>query len=38
MLLGYPDHFRSVIVDEVQGLPEQELRSSRLGSGWTPWT
>ena len=36
MLLGYLDHFRSVIVDTVQGLPEQELRTSRLVSGWTP--
>jgi hypothetical protein len=36
VLLSYLDYFRSVIVDKVQGLPEAELRSSRLSSGWTP--
>ena len=36
VLLGYLDHFRSVIVDKVQGLPDGELRHSRLPSGWTP--
>lgn len=35
-LLSYLDYFRSVIVDKVQGLPDEELRASRLVSGWTP--
>lgn len=36
VLLGYLDYFRSVLVAKVSGLPEQELRSSRLPSGWSP--
>lgn len=36
VLLGYLDYFRSVIVDKLQGLPDEELRRSRLPSGWTP--
>jgi uncharacterized damage-inducible protein DinB len=36
VFLGYLDYFRSVVVDKVSGLPDHELRSSRLPSGWTP--
>lgn len=36
VLLSYLDYFRSVIVDKIHGLPEQELRASRLASDWTP--
>lgn len=36
MLLGYLAYFRSVVLDRLDGLPEDELRSSRLPSGWTP--
>lgn len=36
MLLGYLDYFRSVVMTKVQGLPDGELRASRLPSGWTP--
>jgi Protein of unknown function (DUF664) len=35
LLLGYLDYYRSVIGRKVDGLPESELRSSRLPSGWT---
>ena len=36
VLLGYLDFFRSKVLDKVSGLPESELRRSRLPSGWTP--
>ena len=36
MFLGYLDFFRSKVLDKVMGLPESELRHSRLPSGWTP--
>jgi uncharacterized damage-inducible protein DinB len=36
VLLGYLDYFRSVLVTKLQALSEEELRSSRLPSGWTP--
>jgi len=37
VLLGYLDYFRSVLVTKLQGLlPADELRSSRLPTGWTP--
>jgi len=36
VLLRYLDYFRSVVVDRLTGLPESELRGSRLASGWTP--
>ncbi|TQM11029.1 DinB family protein [Pseudonocardia kunmingensis] len=36
VLLDYLDYFRSVIIDKLQGLPDHELRASRLGSRWTP--
>jgi uncharacterized damage-inducible protein DinB len=34
--LRYLDYFRAVLVAKLDGLPEDELRSSRLPSGWTP--
>ncbi len=36
VFLGYLDYFRSVVVSKLQGLPADELRSSRLPSRWTP--
>ncbi len=36
VLLGYLSYFRSVLASKLHGLPDQELRSSRLPSGWTP--
>ena len=36
VFLGYLDYFRSVLVSKVDGLPDGELRASRLPSGWTP--
>ncbi len=34
--LRYLDYFRAVLVAKLEGLPADELRSSRLPSGWTP--
>lgn len=34
--LRYLDYFRAVLVAKLKGLPDDELRSSRLPSGWTP--
>jgi uncharacterized damage-inducible protein DinB len=34
--LRYLDYFRAVLVAKLEGLPDGELRSSRLPSGWTP--
>jgi uncharacterized damage-inducible protein DinB len=36
VLLGYLDYFRSQLVTKLQSLPDGELRSSRLPTGWTP--
>jgi uncharacterized damage-inducible protein DinB len=36
VFLGYLDYFRSVLVAKLDGLTEEELRGSRLPSGWTP--
>jgi uncharacterized damage-inducible protein DinB len=36
VFLGYLDFFRSRVLDKVRGLPQRELRQSRLPSGWTP--
>ncbi|HST82321.1 MAG TPA: DinB family protein [Kineosporiaceae bacterium] len=36
VLLGYLDYFRSQLVTKLHSLPEAELRSSRLPTGWTP--
>ena len=36
LLLGYLDYYRSAVARKVDGLPDADLRSSRLPSGWTP--
>ncbi|HVB41653.1 MAG TPA: DinB family protein [Streptosporangiaceae bacterium] len=36
VFLTYLDFFRSRVVSKLDGLPESDLRSSRLPSGWTP--
>jgi uncharacterized damage-inducible protein DinB len=36
VFLGYLDYFRSRLVSKLEGLPGEELRRSRLASGWTP--
>jgi uncharacterized damage-inducible protein DinB len=36
LLLGYLDHYRSVVEAKLNGLSEAELRNTRLPSGWTP--
>src|SRR6187549_164257 len=33
---GYLDYFRAGIIAKVEALPEHDLRTSRLASGWTP--
>ena len=36
VFLGYLVYFRSRVLDKVAGLPETEVRRTRLASGWTP--
>ena len=36
VFLTYLDYFRSRLADKLDGLPDDELRRSRLPSGWTP--
>ena len=36
VFLGYLDYFRSRLVSKLEALPGDELRRSRLPSGWTP--
>jgi Protein of unknown function (DUF664) len=36
LLVGYLDYFRDAVLRKLDGMSEQELRSSRLPSGWTP--
>jgi len=36
VFLRYLDYFRSRLVSKLQALPADELRRSRLPSGWTP--
>ncbi|WP_432742605.1 DinB family protein [Streptomyces sp. JH002] len=36
LLLDYLDYYREVVVSKLAGLSEEELRSSRLPSGWAP--
>jgi uncharacterized damage-inducible protein DinB len=36
VFLRYLDYFRDRLVAKLEGLPEDELRLSRLPSGWTP--
>jgi hypothetical protein len=35
-LLAYLDYFRSVVLDKLDGLADDDLRTSRLPSGWAP--
>ncbi|MFD1830824.1 DinB family protein [Streptomyces desertarenae] len=36
LLLAYLDYYRDTVLRKLAGLPEAELRGSRLPSGWTP--
>jgi hypothetical protein len=36
VFLTYLNFFRSQLVDRLQGLPDSEVRTSRLPSGWAP--
>ncbi|RJK92782.1 DUF664 domain-containing protein [Vallicoccus soli] len=36
VLLGYLDYFRGVLAEKVADLPEEDARTSRLPSGWSP--
>ncbi len=36
VLLDYLDYFREVVAQKVSGLPDADLRSSSLPSGWSP--
>ncbi|MER7335231.1 MULTISPECIES: DinB family protein [unclassified Micromonospora] len=36
VFLRYLDYFRESVLAKVSALPEEELRRSRLASGWTP--
>jgi uncharacterized damage-inducible protein DinB len=36
VFLGYLDYFRSALVSKLEDLDEEELRRSRLPSGWSP--
>jgi uncharacterized damage-inducible protein DinB len=36
VFLGYLEYFRSVVVGRLEGLSDDELRTSRLPSGWAP--
>ncbi|MFB9903511.1 DinB family protein [Allokutzneria oryzae] len=36
LLAGYLDHYRETVLSKIDGLGEEELRTSRVPSGWTP--
>jgi hypothetical protein len=36
LLVGQLDYYRTTLLHKLDGLSEQELRTSRLPSGWTP--
>jgi hypothetical protein len=36
LLVGYLDFYRDAVLRKLDGLSEEELRGSRLPSGWTP--
>ena len=36
LLLGFLDYYRSVIIGKVEGLTDDQVRTSQLPSGWTP--
>jgi hypothetical protein len=36
LLGGYLDYYRGAVLRKLDGMSEEELRGSRLPSGWTP--
>lgn len=36
VFIAYLDYFRSALIAKVAQLPERELRTTRLATGWTP--
>ncbi|MEU6036832.1 DinB family protein [Actinomadura sp. NPDC047616] len=36
LLTGYLDHYRDAVLRKLDGLSDEQLRTSRLPSGWTP--
>lgn len=36
LLLAYLDYYRAALLRKLDGMSEQDLRTSRLPSGWTP--
>jgi hypothetical protein len=36
LLVGYLDNYRAALLRKLDGLSEEDLRTSRLPSGWTP--
>jgi hypothetical protein len=36
LLVGFLDFYRQAVLRKLDGMPEEELRRSRLPSGWTP--
>jgi hypothetical protein len=36
LLLGFLDYYREVVAHKIDGLSNEQLRTSRLPSGWTP--
>ena len=36
LLLGYLDYYRAALLAKLDGLSEDDLRASRLPSGWSP--
>jgi uncharacterized damage-inducible protein DinB len=36
LLLGFLDRYRAVVAAKVEGVPDADLRTSRVPSGWTP--
>lgn len=36
LLVGYLDYYRAALLRKLDGMPEDDLRASRLPSGWTP--
>ncbi|MFI0406214.1 DinB family protein [Actinomadura sp. 3N508] len=36
LLLGYLDFYRDALLRKLDGMPEEDLRASRLPSGWSP--
>jgi hypothetical protein len=36
LLVGYLDYYRAALLRKLDGMSEEDLRTSRLPSGWTP--